>query len=151
LLTAFIITRTLTPIDSSQPLAGHPAPVYRAVAHLRGLHRQLHLPPHGKLRHSHCCKFLSAFSAPRTRWVSQRSSSSSNSSNSRPMPDSFTFSSLHSSYNSGSLTPSNLIKKLYSSIDAHNGTFVSLASLEDLLSRCRWGKLPRLTYQYTLL
>lgn len=53
------------------------------------------------------------------------------------MLDSFTFSSLHSSYTSGSLSPSNLIKELYSSINAHDGTFVSLAALEDLLSRCR--------------
>ncbi|KAA6421491.1 MAG: allophanate hydrolase [Trebouxia sp. A1-2] len=54
------------------------------------------------------------------------------------MPDSFTFFSLHSSYNSGSLTPSNLINELYPSINPRDGTFVvSLASLEDLLSRCR--------------
>lgn len=114
--------------------------IYRTVAHLRGLHRQLHLPSHSKLRHRYCCVSLSALSASPTRAASELSGdsgNSSNSSNSRPMPDSFTFSSLHSSYTSGSLTPSNLIKELCSSINAHDGTFVSLAALEDLLSRCR--------------
>ena len=54
-----------------------------------------------------------------------------------PMSTDLSFDALHSAFTAGTLTPSDLLAKLYQSIDAHDGTFIALAPLEAVLARCR--------------
>ena len=55
------------------------------------------------------------------------------------MGDSLAIPALQRAYGAGTITPSELVTRLYPALEAEEGTFVTLAPLSSLLERCRWG------------